>query len=227
MKARRKLGRWHIWLGWLIGVPLLLWTGTGLLMVSRPIEEVRGTHLRRDVAHVTIDAAKLTLPKADDFAIHGLTLNTDGDAPSWVATGKNDEVRHYSALTGLPLPHIGKAQAEAIVARAIVGGDKVAKTTLYDDPKTVPLDFRRPIAIWQVALNDGTHVYVGRHSGKVEAVRTRFWRIFDFAWGLHIMDLQTREDNHHPVLILFATLAFLGSILGFTLLFMRGRRKRA
>ena len=227
MGIKRSLARWHVWLGWLIGVPLLLWTGTGLLMVSRPIEEVRGAHLRRDVAHVTVDAAQLTLPKAEGFAIHGLALNTDGNTPSWVATGKGDELRHYDALTGLPLPHVSKAQAEAIVARAIVGGDEVVSTTLFDDPKAVPLDFRRPVAVWRVVLSDGTYVYVGRHSGKVEAVRTRFWRIFDFAWGLHIMDLQTREDNHHPILILFAALAFVGSIIGFTLLFTRGRRKRA
>jgi uncharacterized iron-regulated membrane protein len=25
----RQLARWHIWLGWLIAVPLLMWTITG------------------------------------------------------------------------------------------------------------------------------------------------------------------------------------------------------
>ncbi len=226
MSASRNLGRWHIWLGWLIGVPLLLWTGTGLLMVSRPIDEVRGEHLRREAVDSAIPLSELTLPKADGFAMHTLTLNTEGE-PSWVATSDGDEVRHYDARTGLPLPHISAAQARAIVKRAIIGGDKVATTTLFADPEKTPLDFRRPVAVWRIVLTDGTYVYVGQHSGKIEAVRTQFWRAFDFAWGLHIMDLQTREDNHHPVLIFFAGLAFLGSILGFTLLFMRGKRKRA
>ena len=40
MITMRRLARWHIWLGWLIGVPLLLWTFSGLWMVARPIEEV-------------------------------------------------------------------------------------------------------------------------------------------------------------------------------------------
>ena len=39
----RLLARWHIWLGWLVGVPLLLWTVSGLAMTLRPIEETRGT----------------------------------------------------------------------------------------------------------------------------------------------------------------------------------------
>ena len=41
-----RFARWHIWLGWLVGVPLLLWTMSGVVMVARPIEEVRGDHLR-------------------------------------------------------------------------------------------------------------------------------------------------------------------------------------
>ena len=41
-----RYARWHIWLGWLVGVPLLLWTLSGVAMVARPIEEVRGEHLR-------------------------------------------------------------------------------------------------------------------------------------------------------------------------------------
>ena len=58
-------------------------------------------------------------------------------------------------------------------------------------------------------------------------MRTRFWRAFDFMWGLHIMDLQTREDTSHPILIGSAAIALLGSILGFVMLFTRRRRKRS
>ena len=75
--------------------------------------------------------------------------------------------------------------------------------------------------VWQVALEDGTHIYVGTETGRIEAVRTKWWRTFDFMWGLHIMDLQTREDTHHPILILFAILAVIGSLLGCILLFRR------
>lgn len=41
------LAKWHIWLGWLVGVPIVLWLATGLFMTLRPIDEVRGDHLRR------------------------------------------------------------------------------------------------------------------------------------------------------------------------------------
>ena len=45
-RIRRQLFRYHVWLGWLVGIPLLLWTVSGLIMVARPIETVRGSDLR-------------------------------------------------------------------------------------------------------------------------------------------------------------------------------------
>ena len=45
----RLFAKWHIWLAWLTGIPILKWVVTGLIMVSKPIEEVRGTHLVKDV----------------------------------------------------------------------------------------------------------------------------------------------------------------------------------
>ena len=42
-RAMKRLAKLHIWLGWLVGVPILMWTITGLVMVAKPIEEVRGT----------------------------------------------------------------------------------------------------------------------------------------------------------------------------------------
>ena len=45
-RMMQRFARWHVWLGWLVGFPILMWTVTGLFMVARPIEEVRGDHLR-------------------------------------------------------------------------------------------------------------------------------------------------------------------------------------
>ena len=64
-QLRRSLFRYHVWLGWLVGVPLLLWTISGLVMVARPIETVRGSDLKleRPPALLTPDAVpSLPLP---------------------------------------------------------------------------------------------------------------------------------------------------------------------
>ena len=55
-KIMQRFARWHIWLGWAIAVPLVMWTLTGLVMVARPIEQVRGDHLRLPVEERALPA---------------------------------------------------------------------------------------------------------------------------------------------------------------------------
>ena len=109
------------------------------------------------------------------------------------------------------------------VSRVVNGFASVART----DPEAPPLDLRREIAARQVKLSDGTHLYVDAASGGIVATRTRWWRFYDFMWGLHIMDLQTREDSSHPVLIGFAGLSLISLLMAFWLLIARQRRKSA
>jgi hypothetical protein len=219
MISMRTLAKWHIWLGWLVGVPIAMWLATGLFMVARPIEEVRGEHLRREVAQQALAIPGSTLAGAEaNLAEMRVTMQA-GRAVA-VLTGLDGSVRRVDFATGAALPALDAAAARALVAARITGGDKVERVTLFPADK-VPFDFRRPLAVWQVALEDGTNVYVGRDTGEIEAVRTRWWRAFDFAWGLHIMDLAEREDTSHPVLIIFAALSLSGALIGCVLMFRR------
>jgi hypothetical protein len=223
----RRFAKWHIWIGWLTGVPLLLWCASGLVMVAKPIEEVRGNYLRRDLPAEALPAGN-PAPVLNDIDrptdirdIHSFML--EGRAVTDV-THLDGRVERFDAMRGTRLQPVGEPEARAIVAHRILGGDKPAQVRLFDagDP---PADLRQPVAAWQVTLADGTHVYVARDTGEIVAVRTRWWRFYDFFWGLHIMDLQTREDTHHPTLIVFAVLALAGSLLGTTLLFRRRKAR--
>jgi hypothetical protein len=141
-----------------------------------------------------------------------------------ILTGLDGSVRRVDFATGTALAPLDAAAARALVATRIVGGDKVGSVTLFPADQT-PFDFRRPLAVWQVALEGGTNIYVGRDTGEIEAVRTRWWRAFDLAWGLHIMDLSEREDTSHPLLILFAALSLTGAVIGCVLMFRRRRAR--
>lgn len=217
------LAKWHIWLGWLVGVPIVMWLATGLLMVARPIETVRGDHLRREVAEqpLVIQGSALAAPDAGLKDMHAVMQ--DGRAVAILTTLKG-EVRRVDLATGTALPPLDAAAARALVARRIIGGDAVDRVTLFPANRT-PFDFRQPLAVWQVQLADGTNIYVGRDTGEIEAVRTRWWRAFDFAWGLHIMDLSEREDTSHPILIIFAAIALAGAVIGCVLMFRRRKAR--
>ncbi|WP_374405139.1 PepSY domain-containing protein [Pelagerythrobacter sp.] len=219
----RRLARWHIWLGWLIGVPLIGWTLTGLVMVARPIEQVRGEHLRIEAA-----PQPLSLPGEAFGSVEGpireMRATMQAGRAVAVLTMMDGSVRRRDMATGEPIAPLDAAAARSVAARGIVDGERVESVRFFgaDAP---PFDFRRPLPVWQVALADGTHVYVGRDSGEIEAVRTRWWRVFDFMWGLHIMDLQEREDTSHPILILFAAIALIGTVMGSALLFRRRKAR--
>jgi hypothetical protein len=219
----RTLAKWHIWLGWLVGVPIVMWLATGLFMVSRPIEEVRGEHLRRTLPHTALVIPGSTLAAPDAELKEMRVTMQDGLAVA-ILTGLDGTVRRVDFATGAALPALDAAAARALVAERITGGEAVERVTLFPAEKT-PFDFRRPLAVWQVTLADGTNVYVGRDTGEIEAVRTRWWRAFDLAWGLHIMDLSQREDTSHPVLILFAGLGLTGAVIGCVLMFRRRKAR--
>jgi len=221
-----RYARWHIWLGWLAGVPLLLWALTGVAMVARPIEEVRGEHMRIAGTGERIPADAQLLGKLGPHqGVVEVTQRMENGELVALFTFADGRRTRY-AFARASTAEVGEAAARAIVAREIRGGDKVVRAEEFAAEQS-PLDFRRPVPAWRLTLADGAYVYVGSQSGKIEAIRTRWWRIYDFLWGIHIMDLQTREDSHNPFVIVFGSLALLSALMGFVLLFRRRKARPA
>jgi hypothetical protein len=216
----RTLLRWHIWLGWLIGVPLILWTASGLFMAARPIDEVRGTALNRAPLPLTVSAP--VAPTLSGRAAEKLTLEQRSDGPVWIIQYKDGGTRRARASDGALLSPISAAEAE-LLARFYYQGTAFPVTFTRFAADKAPLDLREDRPSWRATYNDGTHLYIDADSGAKLAIRTRYWRVYDFMWGLHIMDLQTREESSHPVLIGFAAMAFLGLLMAFWMLILRQR----
>ena len=193
-------------------------------MAARPVDEVRGTHLRLPVEQEELILPQGAWPQSEQSIKEVRAVMQDGRAIA-ILTGLNGDVTRIDLETGSPISSVMSERAQQIVEKRIEGGEKVVSAQFFDADAS-PFDFRRHMPVWQVVLDGGTHVYVGRDTGEIEAVRTRWWRVFDFAWGLHIMDLRTREETSHPILIAFAALGLIGSIIGCILMFRR-RKTRA
>jgi len=222
--VRSRLRRWHVWLGWIVGLPILLWVVTGLAMVAKPIEEVRGEALLSDPRPMRM-ATPPAVPRVDGVAIKGLALERRATGIRWVVTLPDGTTRLADPANGALLPPLSAADAVREVTARYTGNAKVQSAT-RTDPKMPPIELRRPIAAWQVAMDDGTHFYVDAGSGAIVARRTGWWRFYDLMWGVHIMDLKTREDAHNPLTIGFAIAALAMCVLALVLLPMTIRRRR-
>ena len=221
---RSNLRRYHIWLGWLIGVPMLFWSVSGVLMVIKPIEEVRGAALLSDQRPVRTATPPVT-PALDVRPLTKLTLEQRATGPRWVLAFADGAGRLADPATGRLLPAMSAADAARELGARYTGTARIASVT-HIDPANPPLDLRRPLDSWKVAMSDGTFFYVDRWTGEIAARRTAWWRFYDFMWGLHIMDLETREDAHNPWLIGFGIVAALTTIMALILLPMTTRRKK-
>ena len=221
-RAMQSFARWHIWLGWIAALPVLLWLVSGLFMAARPIDDVRGEALRRPSAPLI--AAGLIAPQVQG-SVTRLVLVEELGEPVWLVTAPDKAQTRFDARNGQLLGPVNAIEARQLAVAAFAGTSALTSVRRFA-AEAAPLDLRRPRPSWQASFADGTHVYIDADTGEVLALRTRFWRAYDFMWGLHIMDPRTREDTSNVLLWLFGGIALASAVLGSVLLFRRRKARR-
>ena len=171
---------------------------------------------------LTADAP--VVPSLSGRPIEKLTLEQQVTGPVWIIQYEGGDLRRADPATGALLPAVTAPEAAALANSYYAGMAKQASKQRFA-ASDAPLDLRRDRPSWQVTYGNGTRLYLDTDTGSLLALRTDQWPMFDFMWGLHIMDLQTREDTHHPLLVLFAALALLTLLLAFWMLIARQRRQ--
>lgn len=225
--------RLHKWLALFIGAQLLIWFASGALMSFLPIDKVRGEHLVDRAAVVTIplgtrfaDPAAISVRAGEPVEAINLHM-VDGRVVAEVTTGKG--IKLVDAATGASLPPISAVQATAIANAAWKTVTKpISKASRVTEESP---EYRGALPAWRIAFADpdATSVFVSADTGRITAVRTGTWRLYDFFWSLHIMDWKNHEDFNTPWLLAFAIGGLLLGLAGTILLFMRWpfrRRKK-
>lgn len=138
----------------------------------------------------------------------------------------NGKVRLLDARTAKPLPAVDGAAA-ALIARQAYRGDPGSAPVVerIERPST---EYRGALPAWRASFPDadGTRIYVAADTGRLTSVRTGTWRLYDFFWGLHIMDWTEHERFNTPWLNAFAAGGLVFAVAGAILLFMRWPRRR-
>jgi hypothetical protein len=142
-----------------------------------------------------------------------------GHAVAEVTSAKG--IKLFDAATAVSLPPIDAKQATAIAKAAWKSPVKpnVTASRVADESP----EYRGALPAWRIAFGDpdATSVFVAADTGRITAVRTGTWRIYDFFWSLHIMDWKNHENFNTPWLLAFAIGGLIFGIAGTVLLFMR------
>lgn len=221
--------RTHKWLALLVGVQALLWTLTGLYMVVVHIDTIHGDHLVRAPVVEPFDlGGGLAPPSRIVAAASGaseIRLQRLFDRTVWRAETP-DGPQLFDARSGVLLPALTAPQIREQARRIYTGDGKIVSVRLLTSAPQ-EMQSRKP-PYWQVEFAGWNRptLYLSPTTGELVSRRHALWRVFDFAWMLHIMDYDERTDVNNTLLRVATWSTFAMSLMGAWLLFWSFKRRK-
>jgi uncharacterized iron-regulated membrane protein len=207
----------HRWISAVALLQLAIWTGTGLFFAVVPIERVRGSDRTAPEPATPLPLDGLRPLPAALAGAEQVSLRLVDGRPAWVASAGRGARRWLVDAASGERVAIDAAAAERIARADQVGQPRAVRVERVE---AAPVEYRGgPVPAWRVDLDDGreTRVYVDAASGAVKARRNAVWRVYDFLFGLHIMDYGSREDFNTPLLAVAAAVGVATSLSGLLL----------
>ncbi len=209
----------HKWLGLLVGLQLVLWMTSGLMMSLLDHDKVQG-HTFRAHAHAERPWPQGLLSPTQMVAasltpVRSVSARWLLERPVYELAGEKG-VRLVDADSGRDVI-VDATLATALAAASYTGnGNPAAPQRLV---KTLEArDHEGPL--WRVDFADAedTTVYVSAQSGAVLEHRNSTWRLFDVFWMLHIMDYTGRKNFNNPLVIMMGVGGLWMALCGIWLL---------
>lgn len=233
MSAKKKLNKWstffHKWLGLAIGIQVVLWVLSGLIMVWWDIEVIRSEHNIADQPAFEISATDPILPVQTIIQGAGkpaktATLKALGQKPVYQVDFGDGQPILYDATTGELLTPISKDMALELALLDFKPEATPAAPVWLTETND---EYRNVVPVWMIDMQDGegSHIYVSPDTGRVMARRSDVWRLYDFFWMLHIMDYENRTDFNNPLVTWASIFALIFSVTGIVMLFFRFKRR--
>ncbi len=201
----------HKYISLLVSIQLIAWTVSGTYFAFNNIDNIRGTAYRQTADFHSFDLVDF---KSSYLAQEVRVLFRLGDP---ILVVEDENATAYFDATGKPVVELSKQQAIEIVSNKtnLMPVEAIRIDKLYRGS-----EFRgRDLPLYKVTTDssDQVNVYLNAMSGEVTAIRSDSWRMWDFLWGLHIMDYVDRDDFHNIWLKVFSVLAIVTSLSGIVL----------
>lgn len=222
MSFKALVQRIHLWAGLILGVQLVLWMASGVIMSWFPIELVRGEQSAFSAPEQPLLPVTYASPGGIIVQAEGATsleLKRFLGQAVYVTRGEGAEAV-FDAATGEKLTPLSENHARRVARQDYVGEGKIVSATLVSFP---PNEYRGPTPVWRIDMDDrlNTRLYISPTSGAVVARRNDVWRLYDFFWMLHIMDYGEREDFNNPLLMTASAAGLLFAVSGIIIVVFR------
>lgn len=228
-----QLRKTHRWLGAVAAAQLLIWTGSGLFFAVVPIDAVRGTHLLAQPASFRLGYVALVSPSSlvrqhkelSMVSLNQIQISQRLNTPVYIIEAE-EGLLVFDAETAEKLAPLSELEASALAASSASLPVRSASWVTAVEAGSEYRDGELPA--WRVELvgPEQVNLWIGANSGKVRAVRTNTWRVYDFLWSLHIMDYNGRNNFNSWLLRVFALLGCITVVSGIVLLVLYLRRKK-
>jgi len=203
----------HKYLSLIISIQLLLWTISGIYFAFNKIELVRGEQYIIEERDSVLNIENLNI----NSNTKGIEVFKRLD--QWIVKVEIGAGFKYQDLSGNAVNELSPNQAiEVVKLMTTLSPIDVIKV----NESSARSEFRgRNLPIYKIKTNssDDSNVYVDVMSGKIVAIRSDSWRIWDFLWGAHIIDYRERDNINNILLKIFSVLALLSSLSGIALFF--------
>jgi len=218
--ANRHTAKWirksHRYLGIFLGLQFLMWTISGIYFSWTDIDAIHGDHFKNmdyqpQAFTGLIAPSELKLKKG----INSIEIRNINNVPYyWV-----NQKQLFNALDGKVKSSINKDEA------LYIAGNHIKKELQVNDVAFIEKvdkhhEYREkllPAYVISYKGHENLKAYVSAVDGKLQTVRHRDWRIFDFLWMTHTMDYEGRDDFNTTVLRAFSLLGLITVLSGFLL----------
>jgi len=223
------LKKLHKWVGLLIGIQVLLWLLSGLVMSLLDPAKVSGQQWAHQLEHESQTLSNDSLLEPDQLSAEQLSgaLSIQLKMIRGLATYRirhTDGVTLVNATDGSVLL-FGRQYAERLALQDFTGEGEIISVQSGEAPD---LETRaRSGPYWRINFSDKAHtsLYISTATGEILDRRNSYWRVFDFFWMLHIMDYSGRQNFNNTLIIVVALTAIWLGLSGFLLLFGSFTRK--
>jgi Na+-transporting NADH:ubiquinone oxidoreductase subunit F len=223
IQALPLIKRWHKWLALLVGLQIILWLTSGLVISLLDPAKVSGRLWSASSPGQTTPLSSRSRLEPSDLPLEYLQNATQleltsmhGAAVYRVVNNRGETL--LDANNGTAMLFNGE-QARKIAEKDFLGDGKSVSVEAGMAPDIETRGHSGPY--WRVSFPDNvnTTIYVSTQTGEILERRNTYWRVRDFFWMLHTMDYVSRDNFNNRLITTVILVAVWIGVSGLILLF--------